>query len=268
MLRVKEWIKFFIFIPIIGAIIAHATAFILCLVGIIFFCVIGYGFVINNYFDVELDKSNSKKVSQGKNPLSGGNVTKQGSCVLMSVLLLIPLVISYFLSLTGFIFTCLSIVCLTLYSVRHIRLKERFMLDILVHGLMFGLFPFLAGLTLAGGTVNVLILLIASLFVIISCESLLAHQIKDYHEDFGYSSTTVVRLGLSTGWAMLVFCVALSVVNLELIARSYAIGLTLNGAAFAYLIAYPLYTCRGEILTVVKPDKVTVVIERIMTILR
>ena len=62
MLRVKEWIKFFTLIPLIGAILADATPSALILVGIIFFCVIGYGFVINNYFDVEIDKRNTKKV--------------------------------------------------------------------------------------------------------------------------------------------------------------------------------------------------------------
>ncbi|NQE44896.1 hypothetical protein C5S31_02575 [ANME-1 cluster archaeon GoMg2] len=77
MLRVKEWIKFYTLIPLIGAILADATPFALISVGTIFFCVIAYGFVINNYFDVEIDKRHTKKVMQGKNPLSTGKVTKR-----------------------------------------------------------------------------------------------------------------------------------------------------------------------------------------------
>ena len=100
---------------------------------------------------------------------------------------------------------------------------------------------------LAGGNLNTLTLLIASLFMIIACEALLTHQINDYREDFGISSTTVVRVGLKRGWTMLVLFVLLSIVILELIAYCSDIGMMLHGGAFAYLIAYPLYTCRGEI---------------------
>ena len=268
MLRVKEWIKFFTPIPLIGAILAHATPFALILIGVIFFCVIGYGFVINNYFDIEIDKRNTKKVRMGKNPLSAGKVAKKETLVLMSVLLVIPITLSCFLTLTGVLFTVLSISFLTLYSVEYIMLKERFIVDIITQGLMFGLFPFLAGFTLAGGDLNTLTVLVASLFMIIGCEALLTHQITDYGEDFGNSSTTVVRVGLKKGWALLGFFVLLSIVNLELIAHCSDIGMMIHGGAFAYLIAYPLYTCRDKIQCVIQPDKVNEVIERIVDILR
>jgi 4-hydroxybenzoate polyprenyltransferase len=251
MLRVKEWIKFFIPIPLIGAILGDATPAVLILVGIIFFCVISYGFVINNYFDVDIDNRNTKKVMMGKNPLSAGKITKQGTFMLMSVLLVIPIALSCFLTRSGFLFTLVSIVFLTLYSVRYIRLKERFIVDILTHGMMFGLFPFLAGFTLAGDELNMLTLLIASLFMIIGSESLLTHQINDYNEDLGNSSTTVVRVGLKRGWALLIVFVLLSMVILELIAHCSDIEVMLHGGAFAYLIAYPLYSCRGEIKAVI-----------------
>jgi len=268
MLRVKEWIKFYTLIPLIGVILAHAAPPVLILVGVIFFCVIGYGFVINNYFDVEIDKKHTKKVRMGNNPLSAGKITKKGTFMLMCVLLAIPIALSCFLTLTGLLFTLLSISFLTLYSVKYIRLKERFIVDIITHGLMFGLFPFLAGFTLAGGKISTLILLVASLFMILCCVSLLTHQINDYSEDFGNSSTTVVRVGQKRGWTMLVLFILLSIVNLELIAYCSDIGMMLHEGAFAYLIAYPLYTCRGEIKGVIQPDKVNEMIERLVAILR
>jgi len=251
MLRVKEWIKFYTLVPLIGAVLAHATPSVLILVGVIFFCVIGYGFVINNYFDVEIDRRHTKKVVLGKNPLSTGRVKKKGTFTLLGVLLAIPIALSCFSSVNGLLFTLLSISFLTLYSVKYIRLKERFIADIITHGLMFGLFPFLAGFTLAGGDLNMLSLLIASLFMMFGCVSLLTHQINDYDEDFENSSTTVVRVGLKRGWALLVSFVLLSIAILELIAHCSDIGMMLNGGAFAYLIAYPLYTCRGEIQGVI-----------------
>lgn len=251
MLRIKEWIKFYTLIPLIGAVLADATPATIILVGVIFFFVIGYGFVINNYFDVEIDKRHTGKVMLGKNPLSTGKVTEKGTFMLLSVLLAIPIALSCLLTLNGLLFTLLSIAFFTLYSAKYIRLKERFIVDIITHGLMFGLFPFLAGFTLAGGNLNTLILLVASLFMIIGCGALLTHQINDYEEDFGNSSTTVVRVGLKSGWALLLFFVLLSIANLELIAHSSDIGMIFHGGAFAYLIAYPLYTCRGEIQGVI-----------------
>ena len=252
MLRVREWIKFFAPIPLIGAILAPATPFVLISVGVIFFCVIAFGFVVNNYFDVEIDLRNTKKVRRGNNPLSSGRVTKRGTFALMCVLLVIAITLACFLSpgISGVLFTLLSISLLTLYSVSHIRLKERFIVDILTHGLMFGLFPVLAGFTLAGGdlnlNLNMHILLIAALFMIIGCESLLTHQINDYEEDLGYSSTTVVKVGLKKGWVLLASVVLLSIAILELIVHYFDIGLVLHSAAVAYLIAYPFYTCRNR----------------------
>ena len=215
---------------------------------------IAFGFVVNNYFDVEIDLRNTKKVRRGNNPLSSGRVTKRGTFALMCMLLAIAITLACFLSpgISGVLFTLLCISLLTLYSInKYIRLKERFIVDIITHGMMFGLFPFLAGFTLAGGDLNTLTLLAASLFMIIGCEALLTHQINDYGEDFGNSSTTVVRVGLKRGWAMLVFFVLLSIVNLELIVHCSDIGMLLHGGAFAYLIAYPLYTCKGEIQGVI-----------------
>ena len=252
MLRVREWIKFFALIPLIGAILAPATPFALISVGVIFFCVIAFGFVVNNYFDVEIDLRNTKKVRRGNNPLSSGRVTKRGTFALMCVLLAIAITLACFLSpgISGVLFTLLCISLLTLYSVSHIRLKERFIVDILTHGLMFGLFPVLAGFTLAGGdlnsNLNTHILLIAALFMIIGCESLLTHQINDYEEDLGYSSTTVVKVGLKKGWVLLASVVLLSIAILELIVHYFDIGLVLHSAAVAYLIAYPFYTCRNR----------------------
>lgn len=250
MLRVKEWIKFFAPIPLIGAILAPATPFVLISVGVIFFCVIAFGFVVNNYFDIEIDLRNTKKVSRGNNPLSSGRVTKRGTFALMCLLLATAIILACFLSpgISGVLFTLLCISLLTLYSVNHIRLKERFIVDILTHGLMFGLFPVLAGFTLAGGDLNLNthIMLIAALFMIVGCESLLTHQINDYEEDLGYSSTTIVKVGLKKGWVLLASVVLLSIAILELIVHYSDIGLMLHSVAVAYLVAYPFYTCRNR----------------------
>lgn len=248
MLRIKDWIKFYPLIPLIGAVLAiDTTIFLIFLIFLIFFCSTGYGFVINNYYDVEIDKKHSKKLMLNKNPLISGNVSPEGTLVLCGLLIIIPLLISYFLSVSGFLFTLSSILLLTLYSERKVRLKERYFLDIITHGMMFGLFPFLAGFTLAGGKVNIQIILISLLFMIIGCEALLTHQINDYREDLGNSDTTVVRVGIRNGWVILIVLVILSILSLWLIDYCYKIDPLISAGAFACLLAYPIYMCRGEI---------------------
>ena len=265
MLRIKDWVKFYPIISIIGAVLAYADLVTLILIGIVFFCVIGYGFVINNYFDVEIDKKHTKKMEANKNPLAAGTVTRSDTLILCGVLLAIAVVISSLLNPIGLLFTLMSILFLTLYSAKYIRFKERFFVDIISHGIMFGLFPFLAGFTLAGGNLILFSsvgLVIPSLFMVIGCEALITHQINDYREDFRNSDTTVVRIGLKNGWILLILFVILSLINLELIFHYFDIGAAIGSelvtdlfnvgivvhvCTFTYLVAYPIYMCRGEI---------------------
>jgi 4-hydroxybenzoate polyprenyltransferase len=265
MLRIKDWVKFYPIIPIIGAVLAYADLITLILIGIVFFCVIGYGFVINNYFDVEIDKKHTKKMEANKNPLAAGTVARSSILILCGVLLAIAVVISSLLNPVGLLFTLMSILFLTLYSAKYIRFKERFFVDIISHGMMSGLFPFLAGFTLAGGNLMLFSstgLVVPLLFMVIGCEALITHQINDYREDLGNSDTTVVRIGLKNGWILLILFVVLSLINLEiifyyfdigaaispeLITDLFNVGIVIYICAFTYLVAYPIYMCRGEI---------------------
>jgi len=251
MLRIRDWVRFYPFIPLIGAILARTSPIVLLSVGVISCCVIAYGFVINNYFDVEIDKKHEKKVKSNKNPLSTGNATRRGASILMGILLTISVILSGFLSLNGLLFTLLSIFLLTLYSIKDVRLKERFIFDIICHGLMFGFFPFLAGFTLAGGEPNTFILLSATLFTVICCEALLIHQINDYGEDLGNSDTTVTRIGIERGSVLLFSLFLLSVVNLEAIVHYFDIGTIPHGITLIYLVLYPNILFRGVINSVI-----------------
>ena len=76
MMRISDWIKFYTFFPIIGAYLACGISPDLIPIGTILICVIAYGFVINNYFDVEIDQKNKKKLELDINPLACNRVTK------------------------------------------------------------------------------------------------------------------------------------------------------------------------------------------------
>ncbi len=247
MIRTRDWIKFYMIFPLTGAFLAHGVSPDLVTVCIVFICATGYGFVINNYSDLEIDKKHAKKMEHGKNPLACGRVTKRGTLLLSAVLVLVSLLLSAMMGAAGFLFTSLSILSLTIYSARPLRLKDRFLIDIICHGVMFGGFPFLAGFALAGGDLlsyTLLPLTGASLCTLICSEALIAHQINDYMEDLGNTPTTVVRIGQRNGCALLGFTGLLSLIALELIVPSIEVNSYIHPALFVLLLVYPAYACR------------------------
>lgn len=251
MLRIQDWIKFYTIFPVLGALLARGFSPNLPMVCTIFLCVIGYGFVINNYFDVDIDRKHQKKAELGTNPLAVDHVTKKGTLLFSVMLLGLPLVLASMMNTVGLVFTLLSIISLTLYSASPIRLKDRFIIDIISHGVMFGGFPFLAGFALAGGDPLPSLQLpvgIASLCTIICCEALIAHQINDYWEDLGTASTTVLRIGRKKGWILLNTTTLISLLDLYLITHFFAIEATIYVGVFLFLLGYPFYSCRGEVM--------------------
>ncbi|GAB7015210.1 UbiA prenyltransferase family protein [Methanogenium cariaci] len=250
MLRTKDWIKFYPLFPLAGACIAAGISADLIMVFALFFFITGYGFIINNLYDAEIDKNHAGKAEMGKNPFADGVLSKGETVGMCAVFGGIPLLISLSISGMGFVFTLLCLITLSLYSATPARLKDRFAADIICHGLMFGGLPFIAGYTLAGGVISALVSLpVASALVctFICCEALIAHEIQDYHEDFGTTYTTVVGIGLRNGALLLGITTVLSLVALELTAWWFGVDIALNAAIFIFLIAYPLYSCRDSL---------------------
>ena len=81
MLRIGDWIKFYIAAPLAGALLAGALPAQIILVFIIYFALIGYAFTVNNYFDVEIDRQHVGKMESNKNPLASGSVGRKRCCV-------------------------------------------------------------------------------------------------------------------------------------------------------------------------------------------
>jgi len=221
MLRIKDTVKFFFWIPLVGAILTNVSLNDFVLIAVISFCTVSYAFVINNYFDVEIDKKNSKKINSKSNPLAQGLVTKKGVLTLSGILLLIPISLSLFMNFIGFIFVLLSIFGATLYSMSYIRLKERNIIDIVSHGIVFGPFLFLTGVFLSQGMINMSLLAIAFLFTILSANVLLAHQIMDYEEDLGNTNTTVIKIGKKRSYLFLFIFLIIALLLFEIIILKY-----------------------------------------------
>jgi 4-hydroxybenzoate polyprenyltransferase len=251
MLRIRDWIKFYTLFPLLGAILAGGSALQVGLIGTIYLCIIGYGFVINNYFDVEIDRRHDGKLAGGTNPLASDEVTRRGTLLFSVALVAMALLLAVTTTITGLLFCGLSIAALTLYSARPFRLKDRLALDIISHGIMFGGFPFLAGyfcVRSASLFISTLPLQVAVLCTIVCAEALIAHQVNDYWEDLGTAFTTVLRIGRKSGWALLLFTMFLSLLDLVLISHVMAIPVEFFVAALVFLLAYPVHSCRTEIV--------------------
>jgi 4-hydroxybenzoate polyprenyltransferase len=245
MLRIRDWIKFYPLFPLAGAYLAGGGRYEILLVLVAYTCIISYAFVVNNYFDAEIDRLHRRKMESGTNPLAAGKVSERGVLLLMMALVLTPLTLSIRLDSLGAAFVIINLLVLTAYSERRIRLKERYLWDAVSHGLMFGALPFLSGYLLSGGDITRGIILISLLFFIVGCEALIAHQIVDYAEDLGSTTTTVTRIGVMNGLLMLGGLAALSLVFAFAAARIYQLSLAVTAASALYLVAYPAYSVRG-----------------------
>jgi len=247
MLRTGDWVKFYPLFPLAGAFLAAGLSSDLIVVFALFFCVTAYGFVINNLYDAEIDRNHAGKTKQGKNPFADRLISKRAVVGMCAVLAGIPLLASFAISGTGFVFTLLCLITLTLYSAPPIRFKDRFATDIVCHGVMFGGLPFFAGYTLAGGAIPEILsfpAVSALVCTLLCCEALIAHEILDYHDDLGTTYTTVVGIGLRNGVLLLGITAVFSVVVFELMSWWFAIDVAAAAVMVIFLIGYPLSSCR------------------------
>jgi 4-hydroxybenzoate polyprenyltransferase len=245
MMRIGDWIKFYPIIPIIGALLAGAAAVQVLLIWLIYFALIGYAFVVNNYYDVEIDRLHRGKAESDKNPLASGAISRRGVQVEMVILVGVTF-LSLSFSLPGFYLVLLNLILVTAYSGGP-RLKDVPLLDIVTHGLMFGALPFLAGFALVQGAITRDALLLAAIPFLLGCEALIAHQVAEYEMDIEGTKTTITRTGKGKGLVLLGVLEVVSIAILLYIAAAHAVNLPAWALAAAgwYLLAYPVYSCRG-----------------------
>jgi 4-hydroxybenzoate polyprenyltransferase len=249
MMRVEDWIAGYFFIPLIGTIAIAGISPILGITAIISACICAFGFAINNVADVEIDRQHTAKCEANKNPLVTQAVTLRGTRVLLVLLALIPLCISLLWSVPAFFCIAGTLILWAVYSIRPFRLKERYVLDLATHAIMAGPMLFLVGYTLPGHEAplpTIKVISLCLLFTCIGCIALLVHQIGDYNQDRGHSSTTVVQIGKKKGWILLA---ALFLISLACLAEVHAVIIlepwVIWGAVA--LFAIPVFMLRNEI---------------------
>ena len=249
MLRVQDWILGYFFIPVIGSIAVVGISPVLLITAAVSFSVLAFGFVINNVADTEIDRCHAGKCRDNKNPLAASQITPRGSWCLTALLAVIPLLISWLCNLLAFLFVSCTLVLFVMYSVHPFRLKERYLIDILTHGIMAGALLFFIGYTLPRPDVPVISpgpLALAALFTGIGCMALVVHQIGDYAEDSGTTMTTIVRMGKTRGWILLATLFLLSMICLAIVHLIITLELWVFLGSLA-LFAIPVFLLRDEI---------------------
>ena len=249
MLRVQDWILGYFFIPVIGSIAAIGISPLLLVTAAVSFSILAFGFVINNVSDTEIDRCHAGKCQENKNPLAASHVTLRGSWCLTALLAGIPLIIAWLSNPPAFLFVSCTLVLFAAYSIPPFRLKERYLIDILTHGIMAGALLFFIGYTLPRPDVPVLSpgpLALAALFTGIGCIALVVHQIGDYEEDCGTTMTTIVRMGKTRGWILLSLLFLLSMVCLAIVHLVISLELWVLLGSLA-LFAIPVFLLRNEI---------------------
>jgi len=202
---------------------------------------------LNNVYDVEsdkkqltADKSFARWNLSAKNQVALGNLSK-GKASMFSVGLFCLSTLYFYLAgglLPAFLAIAISVVGWA-YSAPPLKLKNRFLLDLVIHGLFWGSFLFLMGSSMKNiGSLNssmpslILIFLASILWEFHNC-------FEDYHADKETGNyTSVVRLGLKRSFYVYVLLVS--------VALAYSIFLVpVMRSAAAFLGAMILYLVSG-----------------------
>jgi chlorophyll synthase len=150
----------------------------------------GSALVLNQYFDVPLDRR--ARVSD-KFPLVMGEFRARTALVYAVFLLALGLLIASVVNLDVFIVTSLAVTLAVLYSVPPFRFKSRVLIDSLTNGVSYGILPTLVGAALVSESLSRGLLISIPLLVGYTAGHMLL-AIPDIENDrrFGLRTTAVV----------------------------------------------------------------------------
>jgi len=162
------------------------------------FCVLSFAFGVNNYYDVESDRKNQKKIKI--NAIASGKISKKTVKNTNVIFAVVPLIICLLYSLMYnhievILFYTLLLFWMWAYSAPPLRLKQRSPMDLVWHFFTF-LFLVLWG-SLISGSISLQSWLVAISIGIFSCIAQIENHIHDYKSDKETGTTTfAVRVGI------------------------------------------------------------------------
>ncbi|MBN1861407.1 MAG: UbiA prenyltransferase family protein, partial [Candidatus Thermoplasmatota archaeon] len=175
------------------------------------FFILSFTFSINNYYDVDTDKENPRRAAL--NVLASGTISKHTGMILNLLFIIVPLVLSLFITWKAFVFCAFLLLFMWMYSAPPLRLKGRPGLDIIWH--FIALFALVLWGAFLAGFISRISILVAISFGVYGCFAQLDNHIHDYPFDKASGSITfAVRMGLPTTYKALIATFLLYIVSL------------------------------------------------------
>ncbi len=157
------------------------------------FCITSFTFSINNYYDIESDKKNPKKIHF--NAMATGMISKQTGVFMNIIFVVVPLFVSFFYEMEVFFFCVLLTFWMWIYSSPPLRLKGRPGIDIIWHFIAF--FLLLMWGAVIAGSITPINWLVAISIGVFSCIAQIMNHMGDYEFDKESGTKTyVVSKGL------------------------------------------------------------------------
>jgi 4-hydroxybenzoate polyprenyltransferase len=143
------------------------------------FCIMSFTFAVNNYYDVDSDRNNPRKMHI--NAIVSGKISKQTSVFLNIIFVIIPLIVTFLFKFEVFLFCIVFLTWMWIYSSPPLRLKGRPGFDIIWHFLAFVLLVIWG--SLIAGSVELINWLAAISIGTFSCIGQVENHMDDYFFD-------------------------------------------------------------------------------------
>ncbi len=156
---------------------------------------VAYAFSLNNCFDVDTDVLNPRKRS--KNPIASGELSFRAGIIFSMILAVSGIMLASLLGKEEFLIYLSMVLLATLYSAPP-RLKAQPILDVISHGIFFGMIPFFYGACF-DGVLTRYEAVIGLALLLYSFAMELRNHLEDYESDIKASlRTTPITIGKST----------------------------------------------------------------------
>ena len=153
---------------------------------------LSFSFAINNYFDVEEDKHEKHT----KNPLAKGRISYKEAKLIILISAVASILFTALINKNAIWYMVVMIMVSAMYSSKPIKLKGRFLLDVVSHSLFFGVMIFLYPFIVFNIGINKITVLTSILIAYISINLELRNHYNDYeHDKRAGVKTTAVTLG-------------------------------------------------------------------------
>ncbi|RLJ00508.1 MAG: 4-hydroxybenzoate polyprenyltransferase [Candidatus Aenigmatarchaeota archaeon] len=192
LMRIKNW-RAYLLISILGFLLSFGYTNDIIKITAFFIAVslyLGFSFSINECFDTSEDR-----LKGTKNPIALGKIKFEHGLCFSGILAILGLSLAAVFGMNAFLFYLTMILLSLAYSSKPLRLKSRFILDLLSHGLFFGAFLFIFPFIVFSKAINIihyLIMLVIFYFSIIL-------ELRNHISDFDYDR----RAGLKTSACVL-----------------------------------------------------------------